>query len=427
MPVVNAKRFLPLVVLAVVAAVSSCGGVSSGPAADIGAAPALNEGRRVDAASTEVNGAPQNAAAYVRLASADINNARRTGRFDLNAEARKAIEKALEISPRDVDARRLKASLHLTFHEFNEGAKLGEELYAEMPGDSFVLGVLTDAYTEIGNYTKGVYFGQKMVDAKPNSQSYARVAHLRWLHGDHPGAVEMYKLAAQTADPADKEAKSWCLTQLGDELMRSGKYREADKVYAEAVSILPDYPLAMFGQGRAKAALGDLRAAIPLMSGAVERSPHTGNMLEFGDVLRRSGNAAAAERIYLLADNADLLGDTHDAHRMALFWADNDLNLEKALAIAEADFAAIKDIYASDILAWCLYKNGRYAEALEKSREAMRIGTKDAVLFYHAGMIEKALGNRAEAKRLLKTALDINPAFNLVQASIAKTTLAEVN
>jgi tetratricopeptide (TPR) repeat protein len=237
----------------------------------------------------------------------------------------------------------------------------------------------------------------------------------------------MYKLAARTADVADKENQSWCLTQLGDEYWRNGKYTDAEKAYDEALGLLANYPLALAGKGRARAAQNDLPAAVRYLSAAVERSPHTGSIIQLGDMLGSIGNAEGAASLYRIAENGDeLLGDVHDAHRVALLWADQGKNLDEALAIAEADYADVKDVYAADILAWCLYKKGRFAEAREKSRKALRINTKDAVLLYHAGMIENALGNRTEARRLLKSAIDLNPAFDLIQADIARKTLSAI-
>ena len=110
--------------------------------------------------------------------------------------------------------------------------------------DAFVLGVLTDANVELGNYETAFAYGQKMIDIKPNTSSYARAAHLRSLDGDHSGAVELFKLAARAADPTDKESQSWCLVQLGDEFWKNGKYAEAEKVYDEALSNFPNYYLA---------------------------------------------------------------------------------------------------------------------------------------------------------------------------------------
>ena len=54
----------------------------------------------------------------------------------------------------------------------------------------------------------------------------------------------------------------------------------------------------------------------------------------------------------------------------------------------------------------------------------MRIKSNDARILYHAGMIEKDLGNRGEAARLLAKALELNPAFDLFQAEKRKNRIA---
>ena len=417
-------KTLSVGLLAAAITFSSCASVNDGgPQAMVHEFPVIADSEPVAKAVRFVEASPQSADGYTKLAAAYINAARRTGNFYLNAEARLAVAKALELSPDDPMARRLKASLHLTYHEFAEGLKLGEELYAEAP-DAFSMGVITDAHTQLGNYPQAVEWAQKLVDAKPNSSSYARAALLRAMHGDTDGAANLYKLSARTADTADREAQSWSLSQLGDLYWRNGRYDEAERVYDEALSLTANYNLAMLGKGRTRAAKGDLDAAAGLVSGALERSPHTSYAIILGDIKRKQGNDLAAQQLYQLADNADILGDLHDAHRVALMLADHDLNLDQALSIAEADYAGIKDIYAADILGWCLYKKGRFAEAQAKSREALRLNTKDAVLLYHAGMIENALGNRSDAKKLLKRALDLNPAFDLLQAEIARKALA---
>jgi tetratricopeptide (TPR) repeat protein len=419
------KCGLPAILLILAAFGAACAKVESG-AVKIAESdfPAIHGDVRVTEARAAIEKSPASSAAYLQAASAYINAARRSGDFSLNSHARKAVEKALRISPTDIQGLKLKASLHLTYHEFAAALKLGDELTATGPPDSFLLGVLTDAHTQLGNYPEAVESAQRMVDAKPNSQSYSRAAILRGLHGDTDGAAEMFKLAARTADPADKEAQAWTLSQLGELYWRNGRFDDAERVYDEALSLVPDYYLAAAGKGRVRAAKGDLAGAASLLSGAVERSPHTGYAILLGDVYKRLGKSESAKRLYALADNSDALGDFHDSHRVALHWADSGQNLDRALEIAEADYAGLKDVYASDILAWCLYKKGRFQEARARSSEAMRIGTKDAVLFYHAGMIELALGNRDKAKQFLRSALELNPSFDLIQSEVAKLTLA---
>ena len=115
-----------------------------------------------------------------------------------------------------------------------------------------------------------------------------------------------------------------------------------------------------------------------------------------------------------------------DQRALALLWADQDVKLDEALAIAEKEHAARRDVFTADIYAWCLYKKGNFAEAQKIMQEALRMKTKNALFFYHAGMIEKSTGNDKAAKDFLQKALQLNPSFDLLQAEKAKTALAEL-
>jgi Tfp pilus assembly protein PilF len=60
-------------------------------------------------------------------------------------------------------------------------------------------------------------------------------------------------------------------------------------------------------------------------------------------------------------------------------------------------------------------------------REALKLGTRDARLFFHAGLIEARLGNRQAARDYLTRALAINPRFHVLHADIAVQMLRELN
>jgi tetratricopeptide (TPR) repeat protein len=103
------------------------------------------------------------------------------------------------------------------------------------------------------------------------------------------------------------------------------------------------------------------------------------------------------------------------------------MRLDEALAIAEKERAARKDIYASDVLAWTLYKKGRIPEAKKAMDEALRLGTRDPRLLYHAGLIAASGGENQKAANYLKQALEINPFFDVLQAEIAREKLNSLN
>lgn len=69
-------------------------------------------------------------------------------------------------------------------------------------------------------------------------------------------------------------------------------------------------------------------------------------------------------------------------------------------------------------------KAGKLDEAQTAINDALRLGTKDARLFYHAGMIARAR-NRSAAEQFLKRALDTNQYFDPMQSRIAAAALKD--
>ena len=71
------------------------------------------------------------------------------------------------------------------------------------------------------------------------------------------------------------------------------------------------------------------------------------------------------------------------------------------------------------MLSWALARNGRCVEAQHYSKRALRLGTQDAVKFFHRGMVERCLGNSTVAKTWFRRALALNRHFSLLWAPIA--------
>ena len=385
------------------------------------------ESKEIQHALALIKSASDSPVGYIQLAAAYIRRGRETGDTDYNAKAETAVDRALELDAANVPARKLKATLMLSFHRFSDGLAIAEQLRDELPRDPFVYGLLTDANNELGNYAEGESAAQTMVDLKPNASSYARVGNVRALHGDTKGAIEAFKLSARMTDPVDREGQSWCMVQIGNQYWANGKYDDAERSYNEALANFPGYYLALTGKGRVLASRGDYPEAAALLAKVQAQHLDLDSILLLGDVYTKLGDNEKAAAQYDLAQGGEqALGSANDPHRIALFWADRGQNVEEALAIAREDHAKQQDIYAADILAWCLYKNGRFVEAKELAAEAMRLGTADAKILYHAGMIENALGNRIEAKRLLSAALALNPGFDLFQSAAAEAALQQL-
>src|ERR1700683_2420267 len=147
---------------------------------------------------------------------------------------------------------------------------------------------------------------------------------------------------------------------------------------------------------------------------------------ELGDMYTKAGDSAEARKQYQLVEYIGMLGHINQVlhnRDLALFYADHDLKLEEALTLAHKEFEVRHDIYTWDALAWALYKNGKSQEASDAIDKAFRPGTRDALLFFHAGMIASRLGQTSQAKERLQTALQINPQFHVIYSDVARQQL----
>ena len=108
---------------------------------------------------------------------------------------------------------------------------------------------------------------------------------------------------------------------------------------------------------------------------------------------------------------------------IALFDADHNINLPETLALAQKAYSNRPSIHGADALAWALYKTGNYQEAQKYSLEALKLGSKDALKLFHAGMIALKLDDNAKAIEYLEQALAINPHFSILYAAEAQKTL----
>jgi tetratricopeptide (TPR) repeat protein len=167
-------------------------------------------------------------------------------------------------------------------------------------------------------------------------------------------------------------------------------------------------------------------SAVEFYKRAQERVPLPETAIALGDLYTKLGRVDEAKRQYELVEFIERAGSIESgtySRNIALFWADHDVKLDEALTVARRERELRSDIYTSDALAWCLFKKGQLTEAKTAMDEALRLGTRDARLFYHAGMIEQGLGNRRDAVKHLQFALKINPSFDILQADTARQTL----
>jgi tetratricopeptide (TPR) repeat protein len=369
---------------------------------------------------------PQDTNAYATLGAAYMQRARETGDPGYYAKAQQAFDQALRRDPQHVEALIGKGTLALGRHQFREALALGEEARALNPSLARAYGVIGDALVELGQYEAALETIQTMVDLRPDLASYSRVAYMRELHGDLEGAIEAMQAAADAGGPS-AENGAWARAQLGNLYFAQGDLQQAEEQYRWALARLPDYVYGSAGLARVRAAQGHTREAIKLYEQAIERVPLPEFVIALGELHEADGRSAEAQQLYQLVRAMQQLFAANGVDtdlELALFDADHGDQPATTVALAQAAYERHPSIKAADTLAWALFKAGRAAEARRYADEALRLGTRDALMHSHAGMIAQALGDEQAARNYLQQALGLNPHSSPLHAARARLALA---
>lgn len=390
--------------------------------------PASPADARIQKAQTIIQTSRRQTEGYNLLASAYLQKARETGELSFNTKAEAALEHVFAIEPQNYDALKLQAKLLLTNHRFIDALEICKRAQLSRQDDADVYAAITDAHVELGNYAQAIAAAQRMVDLRPDTAAYSRIAYLRSLHGDTEGAIKAMRIAVRAADPGDREGMAWCRVQLGNELLNAGHRTEAEDEYDQALLIYPGHRAALEAKARTRVIAGDLDRAITIYGEQQAKGTSADVALALGDLYTLLGRTDDAKRNYDLFEvlerqNAEI---EKSWRHLIYYWLDHDKNLNAALVEARREREQRQDIFTCDLLAWALFKNGEVAAAKTAINEALRLGTKDARISYHAGMIFSGNGFRQAARKYLQQAL-ANPALDVHHAAVAKQILAKIS
>ena len=363
------------------------------------------------------------------LGSAYLQKARESGDPAFYTKAGGLFDKAQAIDPTDQEGITGASRLAAARHDFARALELAQQALRLDPDDPDIQGALGDALVELGRYDEARSAFQRMLDARPDLNAYVRIAYVRELYGDSVGAIEAMKLAVEAVRPGGETA-AWVHWQLGNIYFNTNAPDNAAAEYRAALDAFPGYVHAVAGNARLAAARGDYEKAIELYRDVTARQPVVDYVAALGDVYRAAGRDGEAQRQYDLVGAIDSLYRANGIDtdlEMALYMADHDLNRDDALGQARAAYEARPgSTRAADVLSWALYKIGKNDEALNYSREALRLGTQDPMILFHAGMINYKVGDRDAARDYLSRAIQINPSFSILYGEQARTTLEDL-
>jgi tetratricopeptide (TPR) repeat protein len=361
------------------------------------------------------------------LGEAYARKARETGDVGSYERAETALRKALDVNESHVPASALLSSVLFSAHDFRGALRIAEPI-ADHPEALQALATVGDARLALGDYERAATAYETLRARAPVPAALTRLAALGEVRGDREQALALayqaLDLARESGDSG--ESLAWLELQAGELEFRSGRLEQAEGAFRASLAAFPGYYAALGGLAKVRAAEGDYPGAAGLYERAVAVVPQPELLAALGDVYSVLGRDAEAQDQYETVELIGKLAEINEQvynRQLALFFADHDRRLDEALLLSMAELKVRKDVFGYDAAAWAAYKNGLLDRADELAAKALALGTQDARLYYHAGMIAKAQGRVDEARGLLERALAINPHFDLLQARVAQAAL----
>jgi tetratricopeptide (TPR) repeat protein len=433
----TAAAFLPLLL---VAAACSGGGdprpdddgngrPSPGPLPTVTIDPdaASETDRAIAAAQQRLAGDADDQDARLALAVAFLAKARETSDPAYYDRADELLGDLVADRPDDLAVLRARGAQLLVQHRFEEALAVARHALGLAPADATVLAVEVDALNELGRYGEALEATQALADVRPDLASLARVSYARELHGDLDGAI-VAMTQAFTAGSPDPLDVAFARVQLGDLLVLRRDLDAAEQSYAEALRAVPDLASARAGRARVAVARGDPSGAADILAPVVDRIPLPELAVAYGDALTAAGRPDEAARAYGLVDvlfalqsDAGVVTDLE----LALYLAEHRPGAE-AVARAEDAVERRPNVGAWDALAWARFTAGDTDGAAAAITEALRLGTIDPRIRYHAAEIAAGDGDTAGAREHLEALAATNWRFSAIHVDDVEALAADL-
>ena len=370
---------------------------------------------------------PTSAAALGQLSALHLQRAREGGGFSdyLTAEsyARRSVAKRTN---RNAKTAVTLVSALLAQHRFAEARDVAADLVRREPDIPQYRSLLGEVAMELGDYrTAGA-----MLDPLTRERGILSVASrlARWaeLNGRTAaarGILEAARDDALTRSDVPSETRAWFEFRVGDLALRTGRLRGDEAAFRAGLAIEPDDPRLLAGMARLFALRGDAAEAVSWGDRAIAVQLDPGTLGVVGDAYAALGDREKAAEYFRTMEVA-VTAQPGPFHRAwSLYLLDHNLRVNEVLGRAREELKQRRDIYGYDLAAWALHRARRDREAAAPMRAALQLGTPDAMLWFHNGMIARAAGDSAHARESLEHALALNPHFHVSQPAEARAVL----
>jgi tetratricopeptide (TPR) repeat protein len=397
------------------------------PAGGSAAAGATVDGRlpipdRLAFWAARVEAAPDDFLSLTQLAFVRAEGARLTADLDGYQRALADIDRSLAIVPAYPPTIRVRGSIRYALHDFAGALADAETVLAMSPSDATALAVRGDALLELGRPDEAAMTYDRLDTIAPGPWLDVRRARLASATGDSDRALALARKALALAPSVDPGEVAFYAYALGEYGRLAGDADAARAGFEAALGERPTDVGALIGLARIEAFEGRTAEAIAGLRSAVDAVPQPESLALLGDLLGASGDPggarAAFETVRFIGELGSIQGAVYD-RQLIRFELDHGGASAATLAAARASLADRPDSAGHDLVAWALYRLGRFDEAAAEIEAARAYGASDARLRFHDGAIAFARSDRAGGIALLEDALADGPALDPVERAEA--------
>lgn len=366
---------------------------------------------------------PQSGLDLAALAGAYLKMARATGDLSWFLLAEQTAQRSVANLPfHNGGALLVLARVAEARHDFDDAIRLARQAGGGDGGDT--LGIVVTSTLAVGKVDEASRAAELLVRRQPGLGSYTLQALVEIAQGRDNAAVADLQKAIAMEEPGEVGSSAWARSLLGRLHYQRGRLEEARRLYAEAIRILPQYPLALLNLAELEMRLREHRKAEDHLTQVVNITRASPNIYDhavlrgLARVKELQGDPQSAVRFWNMAEarlrqdvTTSQFGHRRELARLLLERARAE-DLDEALDLMRREVRVRRDAETLYVLAWVLSENSRWLEAREAMREALRWGVRDARLFYRAALIEQALGRRAQAQAHFAAAMQTDPTFD---------------
>ncbi len=364
--------------------------------------------QHVAAAQHVIRTNPKSSQAYNDLAAALTRRTRETGHVRFLGQAETAVQQAIQLQPGNYDSQKIRIAILLARHQYTQALEAAKDLNHRVPDDIPVWGLLADANIALGNYADAEKDAQWMQDLRPaNGPAFIEAARLREVYGDLEGALDFLAEGMRRTSENEVEEQAYLLTRSAHLQLLAGNTKSAGEMLAQALKLFPDYHLALWNLAQLRTSESNYSEAAALLKRRNEAVQSSASLYDLAQALERSGDKAEAEAAFEKFEtraSAETAKPFNANRELIFYYADRRADPAKALALAEKEHAARRDVLTQDAYAWALYRNRQFAEAKTQLDQALAVGVREPLLFCHAGRIAAALGDKSAADKFLERA-----------------------